>query len=74
MCDTGFRDSCRERLDLVSTTWLAARLEHPDIAIVDASVVKELSKGDLWVSDRAAFEAGHIPGARFANLVSDFSE
>jgi thiosulfate/3-mercaptopyruvate sulfurtransferase len=74
MCDTGFRDSCRERLDLVSTAWLAARLEHPDIAIVDASVVKELSKGDLWVSDRAAFEAGHIPGARFADLVSDFSD
>jgi thiosulfate/3-mercaptopyruvate sulfurtransferase len=74
MSDTGFHDGFRERLDLVSTTWLAARLEHPDIAIVDASVVKELSKGDLWVSDRAAFEAGHIPGARFADLVSDFSD
>jgi thiosulfate/3-mercaptopyruvate sulfurtransferase len=74
MSRTGFRDGFRERLDLVSTPWLGARLEHPDIAIVDASVVKELSKGDLWVSDRAAFEAGHIPGARFADLVSDFSD
>jgi thiosulfate/3-mercaptopyruvate sulfurtransferase len=29
---------------------------------------------DIWLSDRAAFESGHITGARFADLVSDFSD
>jgi thiosulfate/3-mercaptopyruvate sulfurtransferase len=61
----------REQADLVSTKWLVERLGRPDIAVVDASVSKI---DDLWLSDRAAFEAGHIPGARFADLVSDFSD
>ncbi len=62
MSDTGFREAACERQDLVSTRWLGERLKRPDIALVDASVVKGLSKVTL-VSDRAAFEAGHIPGA-----------
>jgi thiosulfate/3-mercaptopyruvate sulfurtransferase len=60
-----------EQGELVSTTWLVERLERPDIAVVDASVSKV---DDTWLSDHAAFEAGHIPGARFADLVSDFSD
>src|ERR1700722_11535882 len=63
----------REHQDVVSTHWLAERLGRPAIAVVDASVSKRLGN-DAWVSDRAAFEAGHIPGARFADLVSDFSD
>jgi thiosulfate/3-mercaptopyruvate sulfurtransferase len=61
----------RERADLVSKKWLLERLGRPDIAVVDASVSKI---DDIWISDREAFEAGHIPGARFADLVSDFSD
>jgi thiosulfate/3-mercaptopyruvate sulfurtransferase len=72
MSDTAFRHGFRERQDLVPTTWLGKRLGHPDIAIVDASVIK--APDDAWLIDRASFEAGHIPGALFADLVSDFSD
>jgi thiosulfate/3-mercaptopyruvate sulfurtransferase len=74
MSDPGFRKGQRERQDLVSTKWLMERLRRPDIALVDASVGKRLGDGDTWRSDRAAFEAKHIPGARFADLVSGFSD
>jgi thiosulfate/3-mercaptopyruvate sulfurtransferase len=74
MFDPAFRESLREPQDLVSTRWLAERLGRPDIALVDASVGKRLSSDDAWLSERAAFEAGHIPGARFADLVSGFSD
>src|ERR1700685_4109719 len=74
MFDPAFREGPHERQDLVSTEWLAERLGRPDIALVDASVGKNLGNDDIWLSDRAAFEAGHIPGARFADLVSDFSD
>jgi thiosulfate/3-mercaptopyruvate sulfurtransferase len=74
MSDTAFHDGFRERQHLVSASWLLERLGSPDIAIVDASAIKGPSNDDPWVSDRAAFEAAHIPGARFADLVSDFSD
>jgi thiosulfate/3-mercaptopyruvate sulfurtransferase len=74
MSGSAFSEGSRERQDLVSTTWLAGRLKQPDIAIVDASVVKGQGGDDTWLSDRAAFEAGCIPGARFADLLSDFSD
>jgi thiosulfate/3-mercaptopyruvate sulfurtransferase len=35
---------------------------------------KQLGNDEVWLSDRAAFEAGHIPGSRFADLVSGFSD
>jgi thiosulfate/3-mercaptopyruvate sulfurtransferase len=74
MFDPAFREGPHERQDLVSTEWLAERLGRPDIALVDASVGKYLGNDGAWLSDRAAFEAGHIPGARFADLVSDFAD
>jgi thiosulfate/3-mercaptopyruvate sulfurtransferase len=73
MSDPGFQEGQRESGDLVSTKWLGERLGRPDIALVDASVGRTLGNDDAWLSDRAAFESGHIPGARFADLVSDFS-
>src|SRR5258708_33884329 len=74
MSNSAFLEPFHKRQNVVSTKWLFERLESPDVAIVDASVVKGLGEGEIWVSDRAAFEAGHIPGARFADLVSDFSD
>jgi thiosulfate/3-mercaptopyruvate sulfurtransferase len=71
MSDSGFFRGSHKRRDLVSTKWLLERLGRPDIAIVDASVSKI---NDIWLCDHAAFEAEHVPGARFADLVSDFSD
>jgi thiosulfate/3-mercaptopyruvate sulfurtransferase len=74
MSEPRFREGQRERQDLVSTNWLGERLGRPDIALVDASVGNRLGNGDAWLSDRATFQARHIPGARFADLVSEFSK
>lgn len=40
---------------IVSTDWLARNLNRPDLTIIE-------------IGDRAAFERGHIPGARFVAL------
>ena len=71
MFHSGFFRGSHKRRDLVSTKRLPERLGRPDIAVVDASVSKI---SDIWLSDHVAFEAEHIPGARFADLVSDFSD
>ncbi len=49
---------------LVSTEWLAAHLEAPDVRVVDAS--RPLSTEDR--DARAAYEARHIPGAVFFDI------
>ena len=51
---------------LVSTEWLAARLDADDLVIVDAT----MHLPDVPRNARAEFEAGHIPGARFLDLAS----
>lgn len=48
-------DATRDRL-VVSTDWLAKHLADPDLVI-------------LQVGDKAAYDAGHIPGARLVNLM-----
>jgi thiosulfate/3-mercaptopyruvate sulfurtransferase len=62
---------------LVSTGWLAAQVHAPDLVVVDASVDKIATPGGgyTWDAARSAFERdGHVAGARFADLVRDFSE
>lgn len=49
---------------LVSTDWLAAHLNAPDLRILDASWHMPGSGRDA----RAEFERGHIPGARFFDI------
>lgn len=49
---------------LVTTKWLADRLDRPDLIVLDAS--KHLPSAGR--DPRAEFEAGHIPGARFLDL------
>ena len=53
---------------LVSTGWLEARLDEPDLRVIDASWHLDPGRDPL-----AEYEAGHIPGARFVALddVSD---
>jgi thiosulfate/3-mercaptopyruvate sulfurtransferase len=50
--------------DLVSTDWLAARLNAPDIIVLDASWHLPSAKRDA----KAEFAAKHIPGAQFFDL------
>ena len=49
---------------LVSTDWLAAHLNDPDLRIFDASWYLP----DMNRDPRAEYEAGHIPGARFFDI------
>ena len=50
--------------NLVSTEWLAAHLNAPDVRILDGSWHMPAAGRDA----RAEFEAGHIPGARFFDI------
>ncbi|RVT87336.1 3-mercaptopyruvate sulfurtransferase [Rhodobacteraceae bacterium CCMM004] len=54
---------------LVSTEWLAAHLDSPDLRILDASYYLP----DAGRDARAEYDAAHIPGARFFDIddVSD---
>lgn len=49
---------------LVSTDWLAAHLEDPDLRIIDASWHMPSTGRDA----RAEYETAHIPGARFFDI------
>ncbi|TQM93712.1 3-mercaptopyruvate sulfurtransferase [Roseinatronobacter monicus] len=49
---------------LVSTEWLAAHLNDPDLRILDASWYLPQMGRDA----RAEYETGHIPGARFFDI------
>ncbi len=49
---------------LVSTTWLAAHLQDPDLRVLDASWYLPAMNRD----PRAEYGAAHIPGARFFDI------
>lgn len=49
---------------LVSTDWLAAHLDDPDLRILDASYYL----ADAGRDAKAEYQAGHIPGARFFDI------
>lgn len=62
---------------IVTTNWLAGRLEDPKLRLVDATTFLKLPTGDgyyeVW-SGKKAYEKEHIPGAVFADLVEDLSD
>lgn len=61
---------------LVSTQWLSEHLNDPELSIFDATVhLRPAQPGPYRVeSGRADYEAGHVPGAAFADLARDFSD
>ncbi len=61
---------------LVSTAWLQAHLDDPDLRIFDATVhLRPATPGPYRVeSGRADYEAAHIPGAAFLDLAADLSD
>jgi len=61
---------------LVSVAWLAEHIDEPDVVVLDCTVLTEqAADGSLTsVSGRASFDAGHIPTAGFADLMSELSD
>ena len=61
---------------LVSTDWLAERLADDDVRVFETTVFLHPrdSGGPRVASGRAEYESGHIPGAGFLDLPSDFSD
>lgn len=64
---------------LVSTHWLEAHRASPDLVLLDASVYLDpAQEGQARGAFRSGYEAfvseGHLPGARFADLFTQFSD
>lgn len=61
---------------LVSTQWLADHLDDEDLVVLECTVrTEEIDGGGLRnESGRADFDAGHVPGAGFADLTGDLSD
>lgn len=58
---------------LVSTDWLSDHLDDPDLRLFDVSQGQVAGDGTT-VSANEAFRRGHIPGARYLDLRSGFSD
>ena len=61
---------------LVTAEWLMEHIGDPDLVVIDATVTvrPDDAGGFRSESGRAAYEAGHIPTAGFANLLGDLSD
>ena len=61
---------------LVSAAWLLEHLDDPDLIVIDATVlIEQDGSGNLLsVNGRESYEASHIPGAVFADLLGDISD
>ena len=61
---------------LVNTDWLRQHLGDPDLVVIDATVIIQPdADGNLQsINGRANYESGHIPTARFADLMGELSD
>lgn len=60
---------------LVTTEWLAAHLNDPNLRVVDVRWRSRYENGrGISFDDRDGYLAGHIPGAVFAAMVADLSD
>ncbi|WP_334176206.1 rhodanese-like domain-containing protein [Pseudoxanthobacter sp.] len=60
---------------LAEPEWLLPLLGTPGLVVLDASIDRQVTAaGSRYGSGRAGFEAGHIPGALFADLFGAFSD
>ena len=58
---------------LVDGAWLEQHLDHPDLRILDATVVLDPHSWQAN-SGRATYEHAHIPGASFVDLIGELSD
>jgi len=61
---------------LVTTEWLAEHLDDVDLVVLDCTVkVGQDENGEFVVENgRPGYEAGHIPGAGFADLMGELAD
>jgi thiosulfate/3-mercaptopyruvate sulfurtransferase len=62
---------------LVDVATLAQHLDDPDVLVLDATVVLDRPAGGgryTPISQRAAYEREHVPGAGFADLINDLAD
>jgi thiosulfate/3-mercaptopyruvate sulfurtransferase len=62
---------------LADAGWLRTNHSHPDLIVLDARIGPQVpgAEGALYTSGAASFERdGHIPGARFVDLCTEFSD
>lgn len=61
---------------LVSAEWLNLHLDDPDMVVLDCTVKIEMTDegGMRSVNGRESYEAGHVPGAGFADLMGGLSD
>jgi thiosulfate/3-mercaptopyruvate sulfurtransferase len=58
---------------VVGEAWLAEHLEHPKLRVIEASVELDSETGSA-IPQREAFLAGHVPDARFVDMVEELSD
>lgn len=62
---------------LVETDWLAAELGAPDLRVIECTMfappLPDLS-GHRVESGRGVWEAGHIPGSGFVDLIEEIAD
>lgn len=60
---------------LVATAWLADQLDDPDLRVFDTTLhLDSTPKGLEARTGRAGYDAGHVPGAGFLDIVGDLSD
>lgn len=60
---------------LVTAEWLAEHLDDPDLVVLDCTVTVRRGEDGLVIENgRAAYEAGHIPTAGFADLMGELAD
>lgn len=68
-------DVPQEMDSLVSAEWLSEHLDDPGLVVLDCTVVIEFGEeGPRMLNGRTNYDAGHIPGAGFADLMGDLSD
>ncbi len=61
---------------LAETNWLADHLDDSSVVVLDATIFMRRQDDGQWQAEsgRANYDEGHIPGARFVDLLNDWQD